>query len=32
MPLYTVMTEEHSLSEDIKSKIAEEITESIPRL
>jgi phenylpyruvate tautomerase PptA (4-oxalocrotonate tautomerase family) len=26
MPLYTVMTEEHSLSEDIKSKIAEEIT------
>ena len=26
MPLYTVMTEEHSLSADIKSKIAEEIT------
>ena len=26
MPLYTVMTEEHSLSGDIKSRIAEEIT------
>jgi len=26
MPLYTVMTEKHSLSGDIKSKIAEEIT------
>jgi phenylpyruvate tautomerase PptA (4-oxalocrotonate tautomerase family) len=26
MPLYTVMTEQHSLSEDLKSKIAEEIT------
>ena len=26
MPLYTVITQEHSLSSDIKSKIAEEIT------
>jgi phenylpyruvate tautomerase PptA (4-oxalocrotonate tautomerase family) len=26
MPLYTVTTEEHSLSGDVKSKIAEEIT------
>jgi hypothetical protein len=26
MPLYTVITQEHSLSGDTKSKIAEEIT------